>query len=167
MLNAGGSKSEVFKALSGGVVKDNQLALFIASHPNQNLYEQHYKKVNALVTVMFIQALLAALFGFGVGSKIGPIAIWVTAALFALIPTLFAYGFYKNHAGTYNAYIILTVVQFPGAFTGITKTPVASAIGIAIGLAILGCVCYVRSLLFPDFTLIAPKKIKGKYVFSS
>lgn len=167
LLNSGKSKSEVFKTLSGGVVKDNQLALFIASHPNKYLYENHYKKINILIWIMLIQALFAALLGFGIGSKVGPIAMWGLAALIALIPLLFAYGFYKNHAGTYNAYILLTIIQLPKMFTGIAKTPVASAISIAIGLSILGYVWHVRSLLFPDFTFITPKKIKGQYVFSS
>ena len=167
MLNAGNPKSEVFKALSGGVVKDNQLALFIASHPNHLLYEENYKKVNGLISIMFLQALFAALLGFGIGSKMGPTAAWVVAALLALIPLLFAFGFYKNHAGTYNAFILLTIIQLPKMFTGITETPVATGIGVVIGLSILGYAWYVRSLLFPDFTLITPKKIKGQYVFSS
>jgi len=167
LLNAGNAKNEVFKALSDGHVKDNQLALFIASHPNQLLYEEHYKKVNGLITIMFLQALFAALLGLGIGSKMGPTAAWVVAALCALIPLLFAFGFYKNHAGTYNAYILLTIIQLPKMFTGITATPVATGIGIAIGLSMLGYTWYVRSLLFPDFTFITPKKIKGQYVFSS
>jgi hypothetical protein len=167
MLNAGKPKSEVFKALSGGSVKDNQLAFFIASHPNHNLYEEHYKKVNGLISIMFLQALFTALLGFGIGSKIGPTAAWVVAALCALIPLLFAFGFYKNHAGTYNAFILLTIIQFPNMVAGITQTPIVTGIGIAIGLSILGYAWYVRSLLFPDFTFITPKKIKGQYVFSS
>jgi len=167
MLNSGKPKSEVFQTLSGGVVKDNQLAIFIASHPYPNLYEEHYKKINVLISLMFIQALFGVFLGFGIGSEMGPTAMWVFAALIALIPLLFAYGFYKNHAGTYNAYILLTIIQLPKMFTGITQTPVASAIGIVIGLSILGYVWYVRSLLFPDFTFITPKKIKGQYAFSS
>ena len=167
LLNSGIPKSEVFQSLAGGVVRDSQLALFIASHPNQNLYEEHYKKVNVLISIMFFQALFAAFLGFGIGSKIGPISMWIFAALIALIPLLFAFGFYKNHVGTYNAYILLTLIQAPKMFTGITQTPVATGIGIVIGLFILGYVWYVRSLLFPDFTFITPKKIKGKYVFSS
>lgn len=166
LLNAGKPKSEVFQTLSGGVVKDNQLALFIASHANPQLYERHDKKINALITIMFIQALFAALLGGVIGAKIGPIAAWGIAAFCALIPLLFAYGFYNNHAGTYNAYIVLTLIQTPKMFTGFAHSPTATVIGSIIGLGILGYVWYVRSLLFPDFTFISPKKSKGQYVFA-
>ncbi len=160
LLNAGNSKNEVFKMLSGGVVKDNQLALFIASHPNPRLYEEHYKKVSGLISIMFLQALFAALLGYGIGSKIGPSAAWVVAVLSTLIPLFCAFGFYKNYAGTYNAYIVLTIIQFPRLFSGVSQTPIATGIGVAIALSILGYVWYVRSLLFPDFTFITPKKDK-------
>lgn len=165
LLNEGMPKHEVFKQLSGGEVKDSQLAIFIASHPDPMLYEKYDKKVDRLITVMFIQALLAGALGLVIGHKIGAITSLVLAAVFAMIPLAFAYGFYKNHAATFNAYLILTVIQLPNTFKGFLQSPIASTVGMAIGAAIFAYVWHVRSLLFPDFAFITPRKKNGQYLF--
>ncbi|HEX5337932.1 MAG TPA: hypothetical protein VFW53_05815, partial [Gallionella sp.] len=101
-----------------------------------------------------------------IGSKIGPNAQWIIGAIVASIPLLFAWGFYKNHAGAYNAYILLAIIQLPKQFSGFADSPVATAIGLAVGAGLLIFVWYVRQKLFPDFAFTAPKKVKGQYVFS-
>jgi hypothetical protein len=167
MLEAGRSKTETFQAFSGGAAKDRLLAFWIASYSDQNLYEQHYRKINILITIIFIQALLGAVVGFGLGAAIGPTAALGFAALCGLIPLLFAYGFYRNYAGAYNIYIALSVVQIPRALAHFGEAPVISAIGMGISLAMLAFVWYLRTQLFPDFAFIKPKKVKGQYVFSN
>lgn len=166
LLASGVAKTEVFAQLSGQGVKDNQLAYYIAAYASPSLTEEYASKVSTLVTLMFIQSLIAFFMGFVIGAKIGPTAQWVFAVLIASIPLLFAWGFYKNYVGAYNAYILLSVVQLPKQFTGISESPIATSIGIAVGLGILIFVWYLQRKIFPDFLFVAPKKIKGKYVFS-
>jgi hypothetical protein len=167
MLDAGTSKTEVFKTLSGGVVSDRVLAYTIAAHAFPSLCAKHDGKVNGLITMMFIQALIVALAGYGIGAKIGPNAAWIFPALCVLIPLSIAYGFYKNNVGAYNAYIILTLAGSSNLFKGFTEAPVTSSISIAIAVGMFMFVWYVRSLLFPDFAVFRPKKAKGSYVFST
>jgi hypothetical protein len=78
LLSSGIPKSEVFTKLAGKGVKDSQLAHFIASYADPFRCDAHDGKINILITIMFIQALLAALLGFGIGAKIGPNAKWIT-----------------------------------------------------------------------------------------
>jgi len=167
LLNAGMSKTEAFQQFSGGALKSNELAYHIASHLSTNLYGEHDKKIDTLITIMFVLAIFAALVGWGIGAATGSTASWFIAGMAALIQLLFAYGFYKNYAPTYNIYIALTIIQLPKNLSGLTSTPIATTIGLLIGLATLGYVWYVRSLLFPDFVFMRPKKIKGQYVFSN
>lgn len=165
LLSSGTAKAEVFAQLSGQGVKDRQLAYFIASYPDPARCEDHSGKVNIIITLMFIQAVIAFVLGYGIGVKIGPNAKWIFGALIALIPLLFAWGFYTNRVGAYNAYILLSIVQLPKSFDGFTSSPIASSIGIAIGIGLLAFVWYVREKIFPGFAFTTPKKIKGEYVF--
>ena len=167
LLSSGVRKSEVFAKLSGQGVKDRQLAHFIASYADPLRCAAHDGKVNVIITLMFVQALIAALLGFGIGAKIGPNAKWIVPLLIAGIPLLFAWGFYNYRAWAFNAYILLTIVQLPRSLDGFTSSPIASSIGMAINLGMLAYVWYVRDKLFPDFAFISPKKVKGEYIFAS
>ena len=167
LLSSDVPKSEVFRKLSGQGVKDRQLAHFIASYADPLRCAAHDGKVNIIITLMFIQALIAALLGFSIGAKIGPNAKWIVPLLIASIPLLFAWGFYKYRAGAFNAYILLTIVQLPRSLDGFTSSPIASSIGIAINIGMLAYVWYVRDKIFPDFAFISPKKVKGEYIFAS
>lgn len=166
LLVAGVAKAEVFAQLSGQGIKDNQLAYYIVSHASLNLGDQYAGKVNILITLMFVQSLLGFFMGFVIGAKIGPNAQWVVGAFVASIPLLFAWGFYKNRAGAYNVYILLSIIQLPKQFSGFSDNPVATSIGLAVGIGLLTFVWYLRQKMFPDFAFISPKKIKGQYVFS-
>ncbi|WP_310447964.1 hypothetical protein [Thiobacillus sp.] len=167
LLSSGVPKSEVFAKLSGQGVKDSQLAHFIASYADPFRCDTHDGKINILITIMFIQALFAALLGFGIGAKIGPNAKWITPLLIAAIPLLFAWGFYKYRAWAFNAYILLSIVQLPRSLEGFTSSPIATSIGFAISVGMFAYVWYVREKIFPDFAFITPKKTKGKYIFGS
>ncbi|WP_349573204.1 hypothetical protein [Azotobacter salinestris] len=166
LLASGTAKSEVFTQLSGQGVKDSKLAYFIASYADPNRCDKHDRKVNILITFMFIQAAIGLLVGFGVGAQIGPNAKWIFGALGALIPLLFVWGFYKHLAGAYNAYILLSILQLPKPFDGFASSPLATSIAFAVNIMLLAYAWYIREKLFPDFAFIAPRKIKGKYVFS-
>lgn len=165
LLSSGVAKSEVFAQLSGQGAKDSQLAYFIASYPDPVRCDEHSGKVNVLITLMLIQALIAFLLGFGIGAKIGPNAKWIVGALIALIPLLFAWGFYANRVGTYNAYMLLSIVQLPKSFEGFSSAPFVSSIALAIGIGLIAYVWYVREKIFPGFAFTTPKKVKGQYVF--
>jgi len=167
LLALGTAKTDVFVKLAGQGVKDSQLAHFIASYADQQRCSEHSRKVSVLVTIMIFQALIAFLFSFGAGMKFGPNAKWIIGFISASIPILFAFGFYKNIAGAYNAYIILTIIQLPNSFTELSSNPIATTVVLVINLAVFGYVWYVRKKIFPDFAFIGPKKIKGQYVFSS
>lgn len=167
LLSAGTTKAEVFAQLSGQGVKDSRLAYFIASYPDPVRCERHGRKVKMLITLMLIQAAITFLLGYGIGVEIGPRAGWVMGGLAALIPLLFSWGFYTNRVGAYNVYIFLSIIQLPKSFEGFTSTPVASSIGIGIGIALISYVWYVREKIFPGFGLMAPRKVRNEYVFVS
>jgi len=165
LLSSGTTKTEAFAQLTGQGIKDSKLAYIIASYPDPVRCEEHSGKVNVLITVMFIQAVIAFLLGFGIGAKVGPNARWIMGFVIALIPLLFAWGFYANRVGAYNAYIVLSMVNLSKAFNDFSSTPIASSVGIAIGIGLIGYVWYIREKIFPGFAFMAPKKVKGEYVF--
>jgi hypothetical protein len=167
LIASGVPKSDVFEQLSGQGAKDNQLALFIASYADPRLCVEYDGKVSILVTLMLIQSLLGFFAGYGIGASMGPIAQWIFGVMVAFIPLLFALGFYKHFAGTYNAYILLTIIQLPKQIAGLATAPAAAtAIALLVNLGILAYVWYVRKKIFPDFGLFSPKKSNGQYVFS-
>ena len=166
LLEKGTKKSEAFAQLSGQGVKDSQLAYFIASYADPRRCFEHGSKVNGLIMLMFVLALIAFPFGFRIGAQIGPNAKWIFGVFVALITLLFAWGFYRHKVGAYNAYLLLTIVQFPKSFEGFSAIPVATSVGLALNVALLAYIWYVREKIFPGFAFITPKKIKGKYVFS-
>ena len=167
LLLAGTPKSEVFAQLAGQGIRDSQLAYFIAAHVYPHRCEEHVDKVDGVITLMLFQALFAFALGYGYGIRIGPNASWILGALSAAIPLLFVWGFYTNRVRAYNAYILLSLIQTPKGFSDFTASPIMSSINIAIGLAMLAYVWFVRTKLFPDFGFVTPKKVKGRYVFES
>ena len=167
LLSSGVPRSEVFTQLSGQGVKDSLLAKLIASNADPYLCQIHDRKVNTVITLMFIQAAIALLVGFSIGSTIGPNARWVVGGLGALIPLLFAWGFYNHLAGAYNAYIILSVASSVRQFEGLLSGSISTVVGSAIGIGMLVFICYVRQKIFPDLAFFTPRKVKGRYVFSS
>jgi hypothetical protein len=167
LISAKKSKDEVYKILTEQGENVSLVAYFIASNPNHIAYEVNYKKINILITFMFILALIGALNGYLVGLKYGTIYALFGALLGALFPLFIAYGFYKNDVLAYNIYILLSIVQLPQALGAIIKSPVGASIWLVIILAILAFVWHLRSRLFPDFKFIWPRKVNGQYVFTS
>ncbi|MGE8148347.1 hypothetical protein ACQKP7_24645 [Pseudomonas frederiksbergensis] len=167
MLDAGRSKTETFKAFSGGAVKDRVLAYWIGSHPDPARNAQHQGKIKTLLGLTIAQAVLGAVAGFFLGSMIGPKATLFFTLFAGLIPLWFAYGFYKNLAQFYTVYVVLSLSQFPRLFKDFAEDPVTTLIGAAISLGMVFFVAYLKTLLFPDLGFIGPKKIKGQFVFSN
>lgn len=167
LLAAGTPKSQVFEQLKGKGVKDKHLARAIASYADPILCNQHKLKLNALIAIMFIQALLGFAFGFTFGMGIGPNAKWVLAGLTATVPLLFAWWFYRHRVTAFHVYIVLAMIQMPSVMKGFTTEPVETSFAILVHVGVLAYVCYVRDKLFPDFAFIWLKKLKGEYKFSS
>ncbi|MBS0452878.1 MAG: hypothetical protein JSS14_16410 [Proteobacteria bacterium] len=166
-LNRGITRTEVFSHLRGRGLKDKQLAYFIASHVDPASRLLNAGKVKVLVALMVVLAAVGFVAGMGLGAKFGPNAKWLVAGGIALVSLLFAWGFHAHRVGAYNAYILLAIVQLPRSLDGFTADPFATSIGFVVNVALLAYVWYVRQCLFPDFTFLAPRKVKGEYVFSA
>src|SRR5215207_1879782 len=167
LLATGQGKTATFAQLSGEGMKDKQLATLIAGHPDPALTEAHRGKVRALVVIMLIQTILAFLVGFDIGYKIGPNAPWIIGTLVAFIPLAFAWSFYANKAGAYGAYVLLSIVGVARTLDGFATEPISTSLGLAINLALCGFVLYVQSRVFPDMQFMSPKKVAGKFVFTT
>lgn len=166
-LEAGRSRGETFAAFAGSGIKERLLAFWIAAYCDPRLYARHRRKVQVLLAVMFLQAAVGAVAGFFLGSAIGPKAAWVFALLGGVVPLLFAWGFHKPSVNAYSLYGILTLSQFPRLFEGYAEDPLGTLVGAAITLGVVFFALYVRRLIFPDFAFTGPRKVKGRYVFSS
>lgn len=161
LLDANTAKSEVFSQLSGHGVKDSHLAYLIASYADPVRCGEHDRKVNVLITIMLVQALIGFMLGMAQGAGIGP-----TAIVMVLIPLLWVWGFYNHRASAYNAYILLALLQFPKTLAGFASNPATTTASLVISIVMLVFVWYVRGKIFPDFAFITPRKVKGKYFFT-
>lgn len=83
------------------------------------------------------------------------------------VPLLFAWGFYRNAAHAYTVYVMLSISQMPRMFKEYADDPIGTVVGVAITLAMIFYVAWLKNLLFPDLALIGAKKIKGQFVFSN
>lgn len=168
MINSGKSKEETFQRLVAKGENTRTVATLIASYQNLNNYEKNYSKVNTLITVMFIWALFNAFSGYFAGLEISIPYAWFMAFIAAIIPLMYAYGFYKNHVKAYNIFIALGLVSIGFVLLSFMKLPFKeAAISLTVNIVMLAHVWYVRSLLFPDFYILGPKKVNGQYVFTS
>ena len=167
LLAAGQGKTATFAQLSGQGMKDKQLATVIASHADPALTEAHRGKVRVLIVIMLIQAILAFSVGYGIGYKLGPNAPWIASALMTLVPLAFAWAFYANKAVVYETYVMLSILGVARTLDGFVTAPLSTLAGMLISAALCGFVLYVQSKVFPDLRFLSPKKVAGKFVFSS
>lgn len=164
-LSSGKSKSETFVQLAGQGIKDSQLAYFVASYADPGRCDEHERKVKVLVVLMFIQALFSLVLGLALGAKIGPNAKWIFGAALGMIPLLFAWGFYTDRVGAYNAYIMLGIIGLPKSLEGFSSAPIGTSVSVAIAVGLLAYVWYVRDKIFPGWAFVTPKRVKGQYIF--
>jgi hypothetical protein len=167
MLEAGRSKTETFKALSGGKVKDRVLAAWIGARPDPLLREKHSLKVTLLIVLICIQAFIGAVSGFFLFYEVSAGLALTMMLIAGGVPLLFAWCFYKNVAAAYTVFIILNISQVSRMFKGYEEDPLSTVIAVGITFAIVFYAGWVKSLLFPDLGFIGAKKIKGQFVFSS
>jgi hypothetical protein len=166
MLAAGQKKRDVFAALSGRGVKDRALAYLIASHVDPRRCAENKVHRWIIIALGYLQVLIAV----GVAIYLA-LATSVTfglliGGLVLAITALFVWGFTKNIAGAYNAFLLLTIIHVPRQFEGFAENPTATILGLAIAIAMYAYVWFVRQRLFPDFFFMLPKKVKGQYIFS-
>jgi len=166
MLSAGAKKRDVFAALSGRGVKDRALARFIASHVDPQRCAQNKVHRRAVIAIGYLQVLVAVATALFLASTTSVTFGLVFGAIVVAVAALFVWGFTKNIAGAYNAFIILAIVQMPRQLEGFSENPTATSIGLAIGVAVCAYVWFVRQRLFPDFVFMSPKKLDGRYVFA-
>ncbi|WP_294765353.1 hypothetical protein [uncultured Rhodoferax sp.] len=165
LLGAGVGKTAVYQLLRGKGVRDSVLAYCIASHVDAAQVDEHAAKIDRLLWIMYASSLLGVWTGWGLAATFGPLGKGVILLLCAGLPLFFAWGFYKNLVGFYNAFLVLQVVQLPKVFNDFNAQPVTTLVVAAINVAVLAYVAYVRHKLFPDFVTLSPKKLSGRYVF--
>jgi hypothetical protein len=165
LLSSGTGQAEVFARLSGQGVKDSQLASLIASYPDPLRCKQHRWKVNVLIFITLIQAVIGCLIIFDIGEwLIEPSVLWLLSALGLLICLVFAWGFHTNRVRFYNICIVLSGICLGQSLVKDIMEGRAllidALIGAIIGIGFIAYVWYVREKIFPT-----PKQINGKYVF--
>ncbi|MCX4163445.1 MULTISPECIES: hypothetical protein [Paraburkholderia] len=166
MLSAGKKKQDVFAVLSGRGVKDRVVAYFIAAHLDPRRYAENKVHRGIIIAIICIQGLLGILAGISIAASDSPTLGLVVGAIVLLITGLFVWGFAKNKASVYNAFILLSIVAMPGQISSFVEDPVSTSLGMAIGVAVIVYVWYVRQRLFPDFAFLGVRKVNGQYVFS-
>lgn len=174
MLSAGSTKSDVFASLSGHGVEDRVLANLIASRPDPGRCRRNKLHVCILVGLGILQLLFSLWVAVTLAtdaSTIGPVTSsdWAVIGLFLAITVpislLFIWGFATHRVGAYHAYIALLIVQMPKQIGRLATTPGPSLAGLAISIALVAYVCFVRNRLFPDYVWFRPRKVDNRYAF--
>ncbi len=166
MLSAGEKKQNVFAELSGKGVKDWVLANFIASHVDLRRCTENRTHRRIVIAIAYVQVVAAILIGLYMAADSSVTLGLVFGAMALLLTALFVWGFSKNKAGAYNAFLFLSLTQFPQQFKGFSENPVVTSVRLAIALGIITYVGFVRYRLFPDFVFLGARKVNGRYVFS-
>ena len=166
-LSNGESKTLVFRLLSGSGINDRVLAHQIASYASPMLCQCHSKLILAMIVIAWVQLVIALLIGIVIGLKMGLLGMLIVTAFVGALAYLFVWGFSHNKAWAYNATILLSIANSPKSLNGFTETPILSIVSLLLGIALFSFTWFVRRKLFPDFAFIAPKKVKGAYVFSN
>ncbi|WP_144152866.1 hypothetical protein [Paraburkholderia sp. BCC1885] len=162
----GMSRSAIFSRLTGRGVRDSRLAWLVASHVDPRRRAGNQRHIRIVIAIALVQAVIGCLQAFGIGEQIVPGTGWVTGAVTLAVGLLFAWGFYRNQAGTYNAYLLMAMVQLPFQLDGFSAAPAGTTIGVATALGLLAYVWWVRTRVFPDFAFLSPRRIRGSYIFS-
>lgn len=106
MLSAGKKKQDVFAVLSGRGVKDRVVAYFIAAHLDPRRCTENKVHRGIIIAIICIQGLLGILAGISIAASDSPTLGLVVGAIVLLITGLFVWGFAKNKASIYNAFIL-------------------------------------------------------------
>lgn len=167
MLAGGSKKDDVFNQLIGQGVSDRKIAYMIASYADPALCKANKGLINGVLAVAWVQFGLGALIGLSMGLTRGLASGLFIASFISIFTLAFVWGFLKNKAWAYNATILLSIIQLSRQLSGYVESPIETSIFLAISVAWIAYVWYVRDKLFPDFTFTSPRKVNGKYVFIS
>lgn len=118
-----------------------------------------------VVLMACVQAVFALFDGLAFGQAFSPAAGWILGGSALALGLLFALAFHRNQAGAYNAYLLMALLQLPFQFADAAQSPFSNGGVLVLNLALLIYVWWVRSLLFPDFGFLSPKRSDGNYVF--
>ncbi|TCW79612.1 permease [Burkholderia sp. SRS-46] len=167
MLSAGSKKGDVLAALSGQGIKDRVLANLIASRPDPERCRQNRLHVRLLIALGILQLLFCLWVAYTLFVEVGSIgAIALFLALTVPLSLLFIWGFATYRVGAYHAYIALSIAQMPKLIGHLATDPGDALIGLAISIALVVYVYFVRNRLFPDYVWFRPRKAQGRYVFA-
>ncbi|MBI0329899.1 hypothetical protein [Burkholderia plantarii] len=166
MLSTGTKKREVFRALSGQGVKDRALAFLIASHLDPRRYADNRIHVRIVIAIACLQLILGLLIGANLGLTRSPLEGFIVGGVVVVVAGLFLWGFATHNAGVYNAFLLLTIVQWARQLREFAGDPGGTAVALGVSIVIFAYVWFVRGRLFPDFAFISPRKAGGQYVFT-
>lgn len=162
----GVGRSAIFARLRGRGMKDSRLAWLVASHVDGRRRAENRWHVRIVVAIVLVQAAADFLDAFGLGQAVGPGLGWVAGAASLAFGLMFAWGFHRDRAGAYNAYILMALVQLPLQLDDFSASAAGMLTGLLVGLVLPGYVWWVRTRVFPDFYFLSPRKSAGQYVFS-
>ncbi|MEK6348533.1 MAG: hypothetical protein V4764_13710 [Burkholderia sp.] len=179
MLDGGSRKATVFDSLSGCGVTDKRLAWMIASHVDPQRAADNRFHARVLVGVTFLQLVFGLFAVMGVWQRTSAVAGLILLAAVLAWAGLFMYGFLVNRAGTYTAFLALSVLTWTrqlrgdthglqgghGALVVHTGHAGMALFGWLLSFALFGYVLFVRRRLFPDLVWVGPRKQGGQYVF--
>ncbi|MFM2480682.1 hypothetical protein [Celerinatantimonas sp. YJH-8] len=160
---SGVSKTVIFEQLTAAGIPERKAAFWIASYAKPELIRANQFHVRSVFSINVIIAVLAFLAGFSVASGISALFAGV---LLAIIPALLSMGFYKNLLGSYQAFIILTIVGLPRLFERMHELQGTLIFALLLNVALLGYICFVRIRIFPDMHWFGPRKKNGHYIFT-
>ncbi|MXN79245.1 permease [Burkholderia sp. 4701] len=172
MLSAGSTKSNVLAALSGQGVKDRVLASLIASRPDPDRCRQNRLHVRLLIALGILQLLYCLWLAYTFVVDAGPpgttsvVVIGLFLAVTVPLSLLFIWGFATYRVTLYHAYIALSIAQMPKLIERLATDPGDALKGLAISIALVVYVYFVRNRLFPDYVWFWPRKAGGRYVFA-
>jgi phosphoglycerol transferase MdoB-like AlkP superfamily enzyme len=161
-FNEGEKKSVLFKKYKDKDVKENkkikdvQLATIISTLKDPELMKKHKVANNILITIMTILLILTIL---GQVAAEAPILLIV---LLMIIPLLLIKGFVNNNYMAYNAYIILSMLNFSNILKAIKAEPAVGMIALVISISLFVFVWKLKSKLFPNMGFFGAKKNKNK-----
>ncbi|KWK15524.1 hypothetical protein [Burkholderia stagnalis] len=173
MLSAGSKRSDVLAALSGQGVKDRVLANLIASRPER--CRQNKLHVRLLIALGILQLLYCLWVAYtlaadaasnGPPSTASVVVIGLFLAVTVPLSLLFIWGFATYRVTIYHAYIALSIAQMPKLIERLATDPGDALKGLAISIALVVYVYFVRNRLFPDYVWFWPRKAQGRYVFA-
>jgi hypothetical protein len=142
------------------------LAYLIASHVDLRRCAENRIHRRIVIAIGYIQVVGVILTGLYIAVDRSVTAGLVIGAIALLFAALFVWGFSKNKASVYSAFLFLSLTQLPQQLKGFSEEPVATSVALAIGLGMVTYVWFVRQRLFPDLVFMGARKIDGRYVFS-